>query len=170
MVTTTDLTDCLNRSPVAGEEVHEADGQESGAASGFFDAVEGVVDGQPGDVDAFGFQTPPGVKVGGELFSETDHAVAGLPIETRGDGGDALRGVLHKGDFGGLGVDEAGGGSAKDGVDIEPFAVVETAVLEGIVGEVFHGIDADAREGGDGGMVEVDEVVPDGKLVCVLAP
>jgi hypothetical protein len=42
--------------------------------------------------------------------------------------------------------------------------------LEGVVGEVFHGIDTHAGEGGDGGMVEVEELVPDGKLVCVLAP
>ena len=61
------------------------------------------------------FNTPPlepqpGIVVGRELFAEGNYAVARLPIEAQGNGGDALGSVFNNGDFVRRGMDEPGGG------------------------------------------------------------
>src|ERR1019366_1912175 len=128
MVTLTNLTYFLNWCAVSAEELHEADGQQSSAAAGLVDLLQGIVDGEPRNLDPFCFQALPRVHVGRKLFEETHHAVAGLPIQPESDGGDALGGVLDQRDLAGIGIHQAGGRDAETMVDGQPLVVVEAAV------------------------------------------
>lgn len=152
---------------VAAEVLDEADGEEAGAAGGLFDLFEGIKARKPGNADAAGLlQFLPDVVVGGKFFVEGDDAVAGLPGEAEGDGGDAFAGIFDEGDFGGVGVGEAGGGGADAVAGGHPIGVVEGAVEAGVVGHEFHGIGCAAGEGGDGGVVEIDEIFGDGEFMA----
>src|SRR5579872_3882123 len=94
-ITMTDLTNCLNRRPVSGQELDEADGEQAGSAGGCVDAVEGVADGEPRDGNALFFEPLPGKIVGREFFAEGYNAVAGTPVQADGDRSDPLRCVFH---------------------------------------------------------------------------
>ena len=101
---------------------------------------------------------------------KADHAVAGLPIEPHGDGGDALGGVLHQRDLAGVGVDQPGGGDAQAVVDGQPLGVVEAALVQAIVGQVLQGVGATPGQRRDGRVIQVDQVLPDRELICISLP
>ena len=51
-VAVADLADGLQVGPLAAQVLHEADGQQAGAAAGLVDALQGVVDREPLDAHA----------------------------------------------------------------------------------------------------------------------
>ena len=55
---------------------------------------------------------------------EAHDAVAGFPIETHGNCGDAFGGILHQRDLFGLGAHQAGGSGADAVVSGQPLRVV----------------------------------------------
>jgi len=140
-----ELANGIEIDTVAAEIVDEADGEQACAGYGGGDGFEGVVNGEPGELDTAFFEEKPGIVVGGEFFLEGDDAVAGLPMEAEGDDGDAFGSVFDDGNFGGARVDEAGSGLAEAGLGIEPFVVMEGAELAGVVGKPAHGVGGAAR-------------------------
>ncbi len=137
----------------AAEVVDEADGEEACARNGGGDCFEGIVDGEPGDLDAELFETKPGIVIGRKFFFEGNDSIAGFPGKALGDDGNAFGGVFDDGDFFGRGVDEARRGVAEAGVGIHPLVVMERAELAGIVGEPANGVGGTAAKWGDCGVV-----------------
>src|SRR5271154_5209430 len=78
------LTDGGQVGAIPAQKLHEADGQQAGAAAGFFDPVERVQVGKPFHAYAGALQDLPWEVVGGELLMEGDDLVAGPPIEAHG--------------------------------------------------------------------------------------
>jgi hypothetical protein len=113
------------------------------------------------------FELLPGVEVRREFLFEADDPIAGPPIQAEGNRRDPLGGVFHEGDFRAVGSDELGGGHSNAFVRGKPLVVMEAAIVEAIVGEELHGFGRAAAKRRDGGVVQVDEIAPDGKLVGV---
>jgi hypothetical protein len=150
--------------------LNEADGEEAGAATGFVDLLEGIIGGEPGNLNPLCFQALPGVKIGWKLLEERDDAITGLPIEAEGEGGDAFRGIFEERDFGGVGMDEARGGGAETFVDGKPAVIMEAAIVEAVVSEVLESIGAGPGEGRDGRVIEIGQVAGNRELIGIALP
>ena len=97
-------------------------------------------------------------------------AIAGLPIEPHGDGGDSFGSVLDERDLAGVGIDQAGGSDAETLVGGQPLVIVEAAVVEAVVGEVLEGVGTTAGERRDGRVIQIDQVLADRELVGIAFP
>ncbi len=170
IVTVADFADGFQVGAVTGEELNEGDGQKAGSFGGAVNFVQGSIGAEPGDFYAAGLETDPGVLVGGKLVVEGDDAVAGAPIESKGDGGDAFGGIFNNCNFAGVCVAHFGRFDAEGFVAGHPLVVVEGAKLFGIGGEPAHGFGGGAAERGDGGVIEVYQVFGYGKGGAVALP
>src|SRR5207237_6967303 len=85
-------------------------------------------------LDATIAQVHPRIDVGGILLGGDDDVVAGLPGKTFRDEAEALAGVLDKGDFRGVGIDQTREEPAHLLDAPEPVALVDDAVLRHVSG------------------------------------
>src|SRR5947209_4031362 len=138
MVTSANLTYRWNGSPISAQELHEADREEPSALAGAIDSIQRILHRKPSNAYAFLFQPLPWKEVGRKFLAERHHPIAGLPVQSHGDGGDALGRIFHQRDLGRLGVDQAGGGEADPVVGFEPVFIVDTAVIQTVVRQPLH--------------------------------
>ena len=82
----------------------------------------------------------------------------------------ALGGILHQRDLAAIGADQTGGCNSKPLIGIQPLVVVERPELERVLGQALHGRGRRAGQRRHSGVVQVNQVFGDRKLVPVLPP
>ena len=133
-----DLADGIQIGPKAAEILDETDGQKPGAGAGHLDLFQRIVHGKPFDVAPVGLQAQPGVVVSGEFLAKGDDTVARAPIQTLGNSGYALGGILDQRDLAAIGANQTCGRNSKALIGIQPPIVVERPELESILGQFLH--------------------------------
>ncbi len=134
---------------IAAGELHGRDGYHPGLAG---DGIGDAFNRYPPvflrnhlELHAARLQAHPGVHVGRKLDVGGDHIVPAAPSQAVGHPAQSLRGIFHKGDFLGRGVDQLGGPAADLLcllVEIRP----HRGVVASFPGVAFHGLRRRAAE------------------------
>ncbi len=124
----------------------------------------------PAHFDAEAFQVHPRIHVGGELDVGDDHVVAGFPVDSVGDDGDAFRRVFDEGDFFRFGIDEPGEPGTHHIRLLHPVQVIPGAVRAGIFGKGGDRLAHPFRQRRHPGVIPVNPVFNDREFLPPLVP
>ena len=157
---------------IAAQKLHEADGEQAGAAAAPAQLLQVETSGgfrQQVELDSTLPQRRPGIEVGGEFAFHSDDAVAGLPVDAERHRAEAFGGILQNRNFPGSGSNQAGQIGFDGFVVASPLLPVRGAVFVDVGDQVAHRLAGGIGQRRDGGVVEVGQLAGHRELLAASA-